>query len=272
MVSPEAVENEGLRRVGSIVITASDLEHFLEEKRDGRGDEATRVRALEELVERARLVQAALDAGLGDDAVVRAETARVLASRLRESELFPRLKGAQEAVAEVRLREIYQAQRERFIMDERRRVAVLWLDPGKNPERAEAYREKMGKARDWMSANGDAIKDPAQGFGVLSVDYSEHAASRFRGGMLGGSYEEGGGGTDWERAVVEVGFSLGEVGEVSEVTSGSEGVFLVRLAGLEAGKERSFESVRDSLEREEQRRRKQEIEEAFEREIRNRYP
>ncbi|MCH1508489.1 MAG: hypothetical protein L7T84_04735, partial [Akkermansiaceae bacterium] len=81
-----------LLRVGSEVITEADLEHHLKEKYEGRSDDATRAQALDELAKQAQYVQAARDAGLADDAIVRAEVSRILKNRLREQKLFPQVK------------------------------------------------------------------------------------------------------------------------------------------------------------------------------------
>lgn len=268
---PEAQAEGELLRVGSVSITQADLDYQLKEKHQGRSDEATRKQALDELAERARFSQAALDAGLEDDPVARAEIARILAARIKETALYPKLKAAAEPVPETRLRELYESQAARFQSAEKRRVAVLWLNPGADPERGKAYQEKMTQARGWYFNQCDLAEKPEQGFSVLSVDYSEHAATRFKGGVLGWIGREGGG-TDWIRAVAETAFSLGDAGDVSPVVVRPEGVFLVRLMEVRPGEQRAFESVRAVLEREEQARQRKQLEVEFNQEIRSKYP
>ena len=90
--SPATSESEGvLLRVGSVTVTQADLDYQLREKHDGRDDAATRELALEELTRRAQVAQAALEAGMNEDPVVRAEMTRLLGARLRETVLHPRL-------------------------------------------------------------------------------------------------------------------------------------------------------------------------------------
>ncbi len=50
-----------------------------------------------------------------------------------------------------------------------------------------------------------------------------------------------------------------------------EGVFLVRLMAIEAAKKQSFEEVRSVLEREEQNRRRKQLEDEFYQGIKDRY-
>jgi hypothetical protein len=79
--APPAVVT-GLLKVGSIIVEQADLDYQLKENHGGRNDAETRQKALEELASRAQSAQAALDADLARDPVVRAEIARVLVSRL----------------------------------------------------------------------------------------------------------------------------------------------------------------------------------------------
>lgn len=269
--SAPVVQQDGLLQVGSITIHPADLDHHLTESHGRRRDEATRSEALDELANRARFAQAALDAGLDRDPVVRSEIARILASRLRERELFPRLKELAAPLPEARLRELYAADQSSFRAPEKRQVAVLWLNPSGNPERDKEYRDKLATAREWLFNNGDLKDHPDQGFSVLGVDYSEHAASRFKGGIVG--WLERGGGLDaWSKALAGIAFSLEEAGQVSEVVSCPEGVFLVRCMAVQEAVQRPFEAVAAEIDRKERQRLREQAEAAFEEAIKAKYP
>ena len=268
--SPPAPEGEGLFRVGSIVVHEADPVHRLETRYDGRDDEETRQRALRELARRARFAQAAIDAGLAEDAFQRDDVARLLEARLRETKLAPSLRELQ-SIPEERLRELYEAERDRFQAPEQRQVAVLWLNPGLDPERAKNYAEKMAQAREFAVQNPEIRDHPDKGFSVLSADYSEHSASRFRGGVVGWMQDEGGS-DEWSKAVAEITFGLEGVGEISEVTSRKEGVFLVRVMEIKPAVTRPFESVAPELERAERARLREELEKGFERAVEESHP
>lgn len=261
-----------LVRIGSVTVTEEDIIYQLREKHAGRTDGESRQTALDELTDRARRTQAALDAGMGNDPVVRAEMARILISRLRETELDPKLKAINAAeIPEARLREIYQDRMNEFRSGEKRQIALLWLDPGKNPERAEVYRETLTKARDWFLANNDLVNDPAQGFSVLSVDHSEHAPTRFANGVLGWLDREGGA-DPLGKVAAEIAFSLAKPGDVSAVITRPEGVFLVRCMAVQPAFTRPFESVSRELEQAERRRLREAAEAEFHSHITSRYP
>jgi hypothetical protein len=259
-----------LARVGSLTIHERDLEHRIQVHYSGRVDEQTRQVALDDLVRRAQFAQAALDAGLADDTVIREEVGRVLERRLRERDLAPRIR-QQMDIPEKRLREIYQSEIARFVSAEKRHVAVLWLDSGGNPDKGERHAEKMQNARAFVLQSRDLISHPEKGFAMLGADYSEHAASRHRGGVVGWLEHESGA-DSWTRAVAEIAFSIEKTGDLSEVTIRPEGVFLVRLMEVRRAVTRPFEAVAGELDREERSRRRSELEGEFERQIESRYP
>lgn len=267
-----AVAKRGLLRVGSVTITQEDLDLQLREKHAGRTDAETRQTALDELTERASLTQAAHDAGLENDPIARAEIARILISRLRETELTPKLQAiAAEPIPDSRLRGIYESRKEQFQSAQKRQVALLWLDPGQDPGRLAAYQEKLSQARTWFLANDDLRKNPDQGFSVLGVDYSEHAPTRFKQGILGW-LDQSGGADPLAKAAAEIAFSLQKPGDVSDVISRPEGVFLVRFMAEKPAFTRPFESVSAELEQSERRRMRESVEADFVSAIKSRYP
>jgi hypothetical protein len=266
--SPAPAGDQGvLLRVASQAITQDDLDHHLAENPN-----LSREKALESLAERARLTQAALDAGIEDDPLARAEISRILISRLRETRLDPQLRSlSTQPIPESRLREIYQSRIARFQSAEKRQVAMLWLNPGDNPERSAQYKAKLDHARDWLLSDKDLLASPDQGFSVLSVDHSEHAPTRFKQGILG--WLECQGGPDpLAKAASRIAFALEKPGDVSEVVALPEGLFLVRFISARPASVRSFESVSAELEQSERRRLQQEAETAFLSSVMSRHP
>jgi hypothetical protein len=247
------------------VIHETDLTHHLKEHHEGRADEKTRQKALDDLVRRAQFAHEAIEAGLADDPALNAEMNRLLEIRLRESRLNTLLRAAEE-ISEERLRELYQGQIDRFQSSETREVAVLWLDSGPDPDRVQRCRDRLGEARQFALENKDIAEHPEKGFSVLGADYSEHSASRFRGGLVGWMAREGNL-DSWSKAVATIAFTLTEKGEISEVISRKEGVFLVRLLDYKPGVTRAFESVAASLKRAEQARLREGIKKKFEEDI-----
>lgn len=261
-----------LLEVGSITVTEADLDHELKVNFGGRTDETSRREAIAGISHRARMVQAALDGKLHDDPAVRAELARVLANRLKEKDLIPGLKAAAaEEIPEATLRQLYTANQSRFQSSEKRQVAVLWLNPNNDPEREKQYIAKLTGAREWFFQNEGLKDDPGQGFSTLGIDHSEHQASRYHNGVVG--WMEAAGGIDaWSKAVAEILFSLSQPGDVSEVITRPEGVFLVRYMASQPAVVRPFESVSAELARSEKQRVRKALESAFNRKLEQQYP
>ena len=262
---------QALVKVGSISIFESDLALHLKEKGILRADEDIRLEALRQLTSRAQLVQAALDAKLDQDPVVRAEFARILSTQYKEHALFPQLKSIAPPLPEARLRELYQANESRYRSNEKRQAAVLWLNAGKDVNRQKQYEEKLAAAREWFFKNSDLEKHPEQGFSMLGIDYSEHQSSRYKGGIVGWMEREGGM-DGWTKAVAEIVFSLKNPGDVSGVIVRDEGVFLVRYLAMEPAVLRPFESVSDELEKAEIKRLRDEAEASFMKALADEYP
>lgn len=269
--APEAPEQGALVRVGSILVYETDLDHELKERRLSPTDEVAKRKVLDELVARAQLAEAALAAKLDRDPAVRSQIARALASRLKEQQLNPRLKEMSAPIPEPRLRELYKAAEDRFRSREKRQVAVLWLNPNGDPERAKQYRDKLAAARDWFLSNADLKNHPEQGFSMLSLDHSEHPGSRYQGGVVGWMEREGGMDA-WTKAIAEIAFSLKEPGEVSTVIARPEGVFLVRYMSQKPAVLRPFETVSSELEKEERQRMRAAAEAEFDAGINARHP
>lgn len=270
---PEATATEtALLKVGTVTVDQADLDYQLKEKPDRGAPEEVHKRALAELANRAQLAQAAIDEGLLQDPMVRAEFARILANRLKEKNLTPRLKAVAETpIPESRLRELYAADESRYRSNEKRHLAVLWLNPNRDPQREKQYVEKLSIARDWFFNNADLKDHPDQGFSTLGADYSEHQASRYTSGIVGW-LESAGGMDDWTKALAQIGFSLKEPGEVSAVISRPEGVFLVRYMAMKPAMLRPFESVADELSRAEQQRLRKAAESEFKTMIEAKHP
>ena len=261
-----------LFNVGSMKVCQSDLDHYLKDSHEGRKDEAAKKIALAELAESAQMAQAAKERGLENDPVVRAELARVLATLYKEQTLHLEIKAiVDQEIPNSRLKEIYLKESARFVSPEKRQVAVLWLNPNGNPDRQKQYVEKLTSARQWLLDNPEVKDNPDQGFSVISIDHSEHMASRYKGGVIG--WIESAGGFDaWTKAVASIAFQLEKDGAVSDVVVKPEGVFLVRLMNRKSATQRPFDTVVTELKKLEQQRLRSVAEKNFKETIAQKYP
>ena len=262
-------DSEVLFTRGAVTVTQADLEYYLAEKYPDRQGERVEQLALDELIEQAQFTHAALAAGLDRDPIVKSEVARILYLRLKAQRLTPQLEAlAATKIPEDRLRALYASQADRFQTEESRRIAVLWLNPGPDPQRQDAYLAKLGQARDWLYSNEDLLRHPDRGFGALAIDHSEHHGTRFKGGVLGWLQQsdvtlQG----DWRSALSAIAFEIAEVGQLSEIVTTEAGIFLVRLMGIKPAVQVPFAAVRAQLENEEKSTRRARLEADFRRSI-----
>jgi hypothetical protein len=244
-------------------ISEADIAYHLKTHHGGKADARSRKQAITKLTASAQAAQVALEAGVGEDPLARAEIARILIARHRELVLVPKIQSEYAAITEDYLRDAYATQQARFVRAEQRQLAVLWLNPGKDPQRRTDYVKKMAEARDWYLHNEELIANPQLGFSVLGIDYSEHAASRFKGGVIGW-LGEAGGSSEWSKAVAEIAAGLDRPGAVSEVINNDHGVFLLRLMAVEAAHQTPFEEAKHELEKQIKQQIRERLSEDFE--------
>jgi hypothetical protein len=241
----DATESNVLAEVDGQAITAATFEHWWQ-KSPREDSSASREALLEQLIEREALVQRARKAGLEQDSHVIEGFQSLLIARLKELELQPRIAAA--TVPEADVRAIYEAEKnERFKLPARVHLAVLWFETRGQAPLAARYQPRLEQVRTTLLANPESVP-AATGFGSHSVRNTEHRSSRYKGGNLGW-IESGSVQLDpFRRTVSEIGATLTEPGQLSEVTVRPEGIFLVRLIERQPERIRSFAEVRASIE------------------------
>lgn len=260
-----------LLRVGRLSVTESDLQQELLNRGLQQAAAAQRAEVLKDLGRRAQLAAAALEAELLQDSEVRAGLARLLSARLKETRLEPKLRELSAAITAEDLQRAYKANLSRYQSSARRQAAVLWLDPGPDPRRRERYQLKLTEALQFYQSQSQLQANPAEGFSVLSVDHSEHQASRYKGGVAGW-FSKDGAPDAWSRAVSEIVFGLGKLGSISGVVERPEGLFVVRFMAEQPASQQSLEQVKPQLERQLRAEAQQRIEAEFYGALESRHP
>jgi parvulin-like peptidyl-prolyl isomerase len=207
------------------------------------------------------LAARALAMGLDRDPEVRRAYHNLLAGRLRQLKLEPLIEQAQASEEETRRR--YEANLDRYRVPPRQRLAMLRVavDRTMTAERREQARQRLEAARE------RALTDPnGNGFGVLATEYSEHQASRYRGGEIGW-IEPGRESSRWDPALIAAGAALVEPGEISPVIEGRDAFYVVKLLETQPGSVVSFEQAAPAVRQRLLAETRQDIERAFLREV-----
>ncbi|WOO40080.1 peptidylprolyl isomerase [Rubellicoccus peritrichatus] len=252
------IGSDMLAQVNDHSITEDHMKYTWQQQLPPKDTPEARRKVLDQLIRRSALADYAIAAGLDKDPMVIATFEGILASRLQEVELFPQIEAVK--VTEAEALEHYQENQQAYMQPEGFSVAVLWFaSRGVEPLEAR-YHKRLERLRE------DIIQQPSpvdQGFGKLSQMNTEHAASRYRGGVipiLQPTREH----NQWRLAVLEIAKELSHPGQLSDVVVNEEGVFLVRLLEKREASPRSFDSVRSSITKQLKRDRVEVIKENFE--------
>lgn len=188
--------------------------------------------ALDELIGRKRLLQAAIDAGYLEDAEVRRAIEGLLIQRYRSQVLDPEI--AAISVSDQQIEAFYHQNLERYRVPAQRRAAVLQLE-GTGPVAQALAQEAATQAR--------SLDRPD--FGPLAAEHSLDRATRYRGGDMGDlspgiEYR-------WPADVVAAAFALTSVGEVSPPITAAGSTWLVRLSALGEARVRPLADVTPAI-------------------------
>jgi len=229
-----------LATVGDTRITTEDFKREIQRRHTARRPIPDKETLLQEMVQAEALVQRARKAGLLDDPQVRHEINSLLANKLQERELTPRLEAINPTADEVRAE--YDQNLTKYTRPAKIRLAVLALaaDPKSSEASRTALRTRMTEARTKMLAQAEA-KD----FGPLAIEYSDDQASRYRGGDLGW-LDAGNFSSRWPREVLEAGFAA-ESHQVSDVIETPAGFYLVMKTDARPGSTVSFAEAETTL-------------------------
>jgi hypothetical protein len=250
-------EPDVIARVGPREIR---VERFQEEalRRGGlRSEGLDRKALLDEMIDYEVLLVQAMEAGLDQDPEVRRSYHHLLVGKLRQQMLQPRIDAVE--VTDEEVDRYYQAHIDEYTRPARVRLALLHLEthPTMSDEKREATRARLSEAR----TKAEEIPPEVRGFGPLAIDYSEHQASRYKGGDIGWLSE----GRDyrWPEPVVSAGFALDQKGEVSDLIETDQGLYLVKLLDRRPAEVAPLEKVASRIRHKLLLEKRREVEKAF---------
>jgi parvulin-like peptidyl-prolyl isomerase len=179
-----------------------------------------------------------------------------LAGNFKSKYLEPLIENVSVSPEEVR--QYYESHREEFTRPPSVRLAMLYSEARSKmpPEKRETIRERMAGARESALGLSDE-KD----FGKLSIAFSEHQASRYRGGDVGWVREEGM--AEIAKEATDAGFALENIGDVSEVVSADDGFYVVKLMDRRQPEAIPFEKAEKKITRALLLEKRKQVEEEF---------
>jgi hypothetical protein len=250
---------EVIAKVGKFEISKSE---FVKEMRYRGGEHLANLdkkALLDEMILKKLLLNKAYADELQNEASIQREYNLLLMGKIRERYMEAERKKI--VISEIDLKSHYKQNRENYRIPKKREFAILFFK--KRLKDAKKEKELIAEKFSGLNklAKEDKFPEAKKGFGSYAIDYSEHQASRYRGGDLGWFTE--GKKVNWEQKVLDIGFQLRKVGDISSMIETKKGYYLVRLMDETKEIYKSFKKVQYVVKHQVIMKRQKEIKDNF---------
>ncbi|VGO20756.1 peptidylprolyl isomerase [Pontiella sulfatireligans] len=246
--APAGLPADAVAMIGDRIIMPDDLAVEAERRMESGLPALAPAELLNRMMLRESMLMKSRETGLENDPEIQREIERLLVARLRDRELPALLDSV--AVSEGEVEQAYRERIADFTTPALDRLAMLHLAIEKNASEAKRaeIRARMAEARRLaVEQRGSAALPLAKGFDQLSIQYSDDAVSRYRGGDLGW-IDERKGLARIPDEVVQAAQRL-PVGELSEIIAAGPGLFLVMRTDERPSTVKPFEQARPLLQK-----------------------
>jgi parvulin-like peptidyl-prolyl isomerase len=252
-----------LVKVGTREITVADYEREVKWRVDNSRPLPEKQALLDEMILKELRLQKARAAGLDKDQDVQRRYEALLMGKLEDVELRPRLEGIKVSADEIRA--AYERDVTHYTRPAKARLALICLkkDRKTSDEKLAEMEQRITDARKAALA----LPAGTRGFGAVAGDYSEDQVSRYKGGDVGW-FDEGRTEFRWPKEVVEAGFALSNVGDISEVIRTTNGFYLVAKIDTRPAELTPLDQVQNPIQRHLLADRRQQVQSAYSQELR----
>lgn len=254
---------EVLARVGDKVITTDDFKNEVQWRLDHHHPLPEKSALLEEMVARELALQKAKALGLEKDSDVRRSYEDMLVGELKDRQLVPKVESAKVSAQEIQT--AYEHDIAKYTKPAKTRLALIYMKVNRtmNAEQKATVEARMAEAE----KAARALTDSNHGFGTVAMDYSEDQVGRYTGGDAGWM-DEGSPVFRWPKEVVQAGFELQQIGQISPIIHTSKGLYLVMKTDFRDKSVIPLAKESASIQRRLLVEKKQQIEEAFAKDLR----
>ena len=258
---------EVIARVGQFEISKSEFEKEMHYRGGKYIADLDKKALLDEMILKKLLLNKAYEDDLPKEETIQREYNLLLMGKIRERYLDAERKKI--VISKSDLENFYNEHKEKYRIPKRREFAILFFK--KRLKNSTKEKELIAKKFSKIIALAKENKLPSakKGFGTYAIDYSEHQASRYRGGELGWFTQ--GKRVNWEQKVLDAGFELKDVGDLSSIIETKKGYYLVRLMDETKEKYKSFKEVEYTVKYEVITNRQKEIKDNFYNSLRSKF-
>lgn len=235
-LTPETV----LISKGDLKVTMLDLEAELmmmpaQMRGNVMGSEPHMTRVLENILARKLIAKEAVDLSLASDPLVEKQVEHVKEGILGERRISLLLSEAQKKMPDMteEAKKSYESSKERYQSPERVKAShILIMTKNRTEEEAKALAEKV---------HAEVVKGE-KSFADLATQYSEDPSVKTNKGDLGFFARQ-----QMVKPFEDAAFALAKEGDISSLVKSQFGFHIIRLEGKEAGRQLSFDEVKDKI-------------------------
>jgi hypothetical protein len=234
-----AKDENVLAVVGDTAITVEEFMHAYHYRGGENVAQFDSNALLNELILTRAMVAQATMKGIVNDYETQHGIDNLIVGKLKQKELEPRLKAIN--IDNATINQHYLKHQQDFIAPERRRFAVVMQNKGSDIP--DSQRNQYATSVHNILKQGLIDFEPFH-FGGLSVEQSDHQASRYRGGEIGWFTENQQ--TRYPDSIITAGFALKNTGDLSPPIWTQDTLYFIRLMEKQPAHIKSLDEV-DSI-------------------------
>lgn len=232
-------KKEVIATVGDLEITKSEFEKELHYKGQKFIDKVDKKALLEDMISKKLFLNKAKSIALEKEAKIKREYQYMLIGEIRKR--FIEAKCKEINITKKDIKEYYQQHKEKYKLPLKRKFAIVFAQKRlKNSiKEKQIITQRFAKLIKLYQEKNLAPAN--KGFGKYAIEYSEHQVSRYRGGELGWFNQDSK--LNWEQKVLDKGFSMAKVGDLSEIVETKKGYYLLRIMDEKKSKYKTLKEV-----------------------------
>lgn len=250
---------EVIASIGQFEITKTEFEREIIYRGGEHPQQVNKKQLLDEMITKRLLLNKAYALELPETESIQREYFHLLIAKVREE--YIQKERQKIRLSEEEMKDFYQVNKEKYSIAIKRQFAILFFKKRLKDKRKEKKRILEKFSEIMLLDKKGLLKDKNNGFGSSAIDYSEHQVSRYKGGELG--WFSKGKDVNWEQEVLDKGFSLLNIGDISPMVETKRGYYLVRLMAEKKAKYLAYDKVKSKIRQQLILKRQQEIKENF---------
>lgn len=232
-----------IARVGSFKITSTEFEREMHLRAGKFVHNIDKEELLKEMIEEKLFLNKAYEMELDKKAYIQRRYDYMLIRHIRDE--FIQQEKEKISLRKEDFQNYYEKHKKRYLKPQEDHFAILFFSKrfNKSEKRQLKVKEKFKKIQALALEKDFPLAK--KGFGKYAIENSEHQVSRYKGGVIGWFVQDAQ--VFWEEKVLNVGFKLHKVGDISNLVETEKGYYLIRLLERKASYYEKLEKVENRI-------------------------